>query len=190
MVNGFKVASVEVRKLVVEGGGGGEDPASCPDTGPGSGAPPGIALTNPDPWKVHEDQDLHEEWKDQPAALTAWKFQEDGWRERFQEQEWKERLQELKIQESAHLHQDWKERVGTSMHSLSNTLFSSQESYWRSGGVAGSPYPGLQPLGSVATNLTNSYYDQYSHPASRYIFLEQKDYFRITFATGCSTKSY
>ena len=123
----------------------------------------------PDQWKLQEDQD-HDAWKDQsPASLAvAWKFQEEGWRERFQEQEWKERLQELKIQESQHLHQDWKERVGTaaSMHTLSNSLFSSQENYWRSG--VASPYSGLQPLGSVATNLTNSYYDQYSaHPASR-----------------------
>ena len=57
------------------------------------------------------------------------------------------------------------------MHSLSNSLFGSQESYWR-GGV-GSPYSSLQPLSGMATNLGNSYspYDQYStHPAvaSRY----------------------
>jgi hypothetical protein len=60
------------------------------------------------------------------------------------------------------------------MHSLSNSLFGSQEPYWRSG--VGSPYSSLQPLSGMAPNLGNSYspYDQYStHPAvaSRYIIV-------------------
>ena len=48
------------------------------------------------------------------------------------------------------------------MHSLSNTLFGNQDSYWR--GAVGSPYSSLQPLSSMASNLPNTYspYDQYS----------------------------
>eukprot|EP00090_Calanus_glacialis_P030206 TRINITY_DN48667_c0_g1_i1.p1 TRINITY_DN48667_c0_g1~~TRINITY_DN48667_c0_g1_i1.p1 ORF type:complete len:479 (-),score=68.40 TRINITY_DN48667_c0_g1_i1:331-1767(-) len=58
------------------------------------------------------------------------------------------------------------------MHSLSNTLFGNQDSYWR--GAVGSPYSSLQPLSSMASNLPNTYspYDQYSsHHAvtSRYM---------------------
>ena len=46
------------------------------------------------------------------------------------------------------------------MHSLSNSLFGSQENYWR-----GSPYSPLQPLGTMPSALPNSSYspyDQYS----------------------------
>ena len=54
------------------------------------------------------------------------------------------------------------------MHSLSNTLFGSQDSYWR-GGVGGA-YPSLQPLGGMTPN-SYSPYDQYSSQVtSRYRF--------------------
>ena len=48
------------------------------------------------------------------------------------------------------------------MHSLSNSLFGNQDSYWR--GAMSSPYSSLQPLSSMASNLPASYspYDQYS----------------------------
>ena len=48
------------------------------------------------------------------------------------------------------------------MHSLSNSLFGNQDSYWR--GAMTSPYSSLQPLSSMTSNLPSSYspYDQYS----------------------------
>ena len=47
------------------------------------------------------------------------------------------------------------------MHALSNSLFSSQGSYWRDTGAL--PYSSLQPLSTMTPNLSNSYsaYDQY-----------------------------
>ena len=55
----------------------------------------------------------------------------------------------------------------TTMHSLSNSLFGSQENYWRSSGLNG-PYSSLQPLSAMPGSLPNSAYSAYDQYSSHH----------------------
>jgi hypothetical protein len=52
------------------------------------------------------------------------------------------------------------------MHSLSNSLFGSQENYWR--GAVGGPYSSLQPLSGMPGTLPNSAYSPYDQYSSHH----------------------
>ena len=58
------------------------------------------------------------------------------------------------------------ETVAT-MHSLSNSLFGSQENYWRGSGLNG-PYSSLQPLSAMPGSLPNSAYSPYDQYSSHH----------------------
>lgn len=62
---------------------------------------------------------------------------------------------------------DSSELETATMHSLSNSLFGSQENYWRSSGLNGA-YSSLQPLSAMPGSLPNSAYSPYDQYSSHH----------------------
>ena len=73
------------------------------------------------------------------------------------------------------------------MHSLSNSLFGSQENYWRSSGLNG-PYSSLQPLSTMPGSLPNSAYSAYDQYSSHHAVTSRLvSTFRVIYSGKSST---
>ena len=74
------------------------------------------------------------------------------------------------------------------MHSLSNSLFGSQENYWRSSGLNG-PYSSLQPLSAMPGSLPNSAYSAYDQYSSHHAVTSRlvSTLFRVIYSGKSST---
>ena len=73
------------------------------------------------------------------------------------------------------------------MHSLSNSLFGSQENYWRSSGLNG-PYSSLQPLSAMPGSLPNSAYSAYDQYSSHHAVTSRLvSTFRVIYSGKSST---